>query len=300
MNLLDQIQLGLLKAHKRWSLRGIAVENLQTPIVLLEEFNAHRERDSRFVARLAESIIPEGSAQCLQELLGNGFAAFKKDIDCKLRIFDRRPYQLGGLDAEIDLIVALLARIPEPDVLEIGVANGYSSAFLYRALDILGGTMTAIDLPKYYGQRKMDRIRRFPFGRMRERLAAKGLLQDTGTIGDISPGGIIPDDRYGGWLVPMELRGRVPNRNLFGNAFAVLPDLERTSFDLAVVDAVKDYDARTLLFGMVADRLRPGGVCLLDGYWVNAAFDDFCAARKLPRWTAGRVGLFRVPQEQGK
>jgi len=242
---------------------------------------------------LITDIIGEKNKTRLKPLIidKSEYAQYTESLHKELRLFEEKPYQLGALDVEIDVLVAVLSQLEKPDVLEIGIANGYSSAFLYYALNKIGGCITSIDLPKFSSSlyRPMERFDTY----IRSLLVAKGKIVNSGTLGDLNPGGIIPEGKYAGWLVPMELRQRVRNITIYGNAFVILNELKESAFDFVVVDAMKSYDDRIRIMEMVDNILRIGGFCFLDGYWVNSAFVDFCERHQYPSWFLGRVGVFR-------
>jgi SAM-dependent methyltransferase len=282
--MVDWALMKYLQIRKGRELRG---KDTNVPIRLLTEYIRKNQDEANSLAVLAADILGKPLSQISLDLIqSSGYLRFKEKVDEKLSIFDNRPYQLGGLDMEIDALISVLCQMKSPDVLEIGVANGYSSAFVYFALERIGGAITSIDLPRIW--RKPNSID----DAIRQRLARRGKIVNTGTLGDLNPGGVIPSDKYAGWLVPLHLREKVQNISIFGNVFNVFPELGEKKFDFVVLDAMKDYNARRKVLELIADHLRPEGVCVLDGYWVNSAFDDVCSRRSKPSWKAGRVGFF--------
>lgn len=301
-DILESVALRYLKYRKRRMLRKQGVADPAKPLRLLAEYNrVFKERPEHLQQLAADVVAREAGEVRMSTVQSTEYHTFKQDVDRQLSAFENRPYQLGALDAEIDLVVTLLCQYDNPDVLEVGVANGYSSAFLFFAIDKIGGRITSVDLPRFGDSKgKLYAIRNFPHLQMREWLAAKGKITNTGTLGDLNPGGVIPPNRYAGWLVPMPLRRSVPHTMICGDVFNVLADMEGATFDFAVFDAMKGYNERFEALRMIEERMRPNGLCVVDGYWVNGAFEDFCRQSGYPAWCAGRVGVFAKRRaEQG-
>ncbi len=272
---------------QRWrSLKN--VKQPDTPIQLIKRYEERYAKNTDQIYQLVKSITNSKSDDLkhFDLIETDEYKEFKNQINAKLKIFNNKPYQCGSLDLEIDIVSTALCQFKKPDVLEIGVSNGYSSAFLYKCLSQIGGTITSIDFPRF--STSLCR----PTDRVREWLAIRGKIKNTGTLGDFNPGGIIPMEKYAGWLIPMNLRTSVRNTTLYGDAFIILNELQETKFDLVVLDAMKGYKDRIKIMYMILERLRPNGICFVDGYWVNSAFHDFCKGNRLQSWNAGRVGVF--------
>jgi len=284
--LLEKIALNYLKYRRRISLRNV---DINIPISLLTQFKSEFAPGSESFEKLINNVLQHIGIKKkgVSFASSNEYRQFINALDSKLTIFDNQPFQLGGLDYEIHLISELLYNFSSPLVLEIGVANGYSSAFLYYAIEKNDGRITSIDLPKF--PKKTIK----PYEVLHIWLAKRGKIENTGTLGDLNPGGVIPNKKYGGWLIPMALRMKVPNITITGNVFNIFQDFpDDYKFDFVVFDAMKDYKLRIKILELIAAHLKPKGLCALDGYWLNSAFDDFCKQNKKPVWKFGRVGLF--------
>jgi SAM-dependent methyltransferase len=293
-NLIEFLALAYLRSRKSAYLRKEGVVDADEPLRLMRAYEHAYGNDLDSLWKLVADVLDLSAEDVERALVGTTlYEDFRRRVEQPLDLFEQRPYQLGALDAEIDLVVALLCQFDGPDVLEVGVANGYSTAFLYYALAERGGTILSVDLPRFaVGNGRLSRFNQFPNLHLREWLAGRGLLETTGTLKDLKPGGVIPEDRYAGWLVPMELRRQVDGTMIYGDMFNVLTDMsDAAAFDVAVFDAMKGYDARMRALGMLVDRLRPGGLCIVDGYWVNTAFADFCERHGYACWEAGRLGV---------
>ncbi len=258
--------------------------DIEVPIRLMEEYRDACARDSGYVRCLVKMVTGDNGAERDLPMVEAEYKTFLQALDEKARWFDDKPFQLGGLDLEIPVIVGIVLTMNDPEVLEVGVANGYSTANLLFALSRAGGRLTSLDLPCFSNDLKI---------RWRSRALNGRKAQKTGTLGDLRPGGVIPKEKYAGWLVPMALRERVRHISIVGDAFNILPDIGAERYDLAVFDAMKQYDACYRMFQLIADRLKPNGICAVDGYWVNPAFADFCRQNGFPSWSTGRIGIFR-------
>lgn len=285
-NLVSEFILRYLRFRQKKQQKKIDVNK---PLALVQEYEAKYAFNDQAVEDLSREIL--GFDQHLN--IDNSYISslayknFKEEISKKANVFAGLPFQLGALDLEIDLCVSILSKIKDPNVLEIGVANGYSSAFLYDVLSQNGGTITSIDLPRFHKpSRSLNQF-------LLSWLARHGKLPTTGTLIDLHPGGVIPADRYGGWLVPIKYR-TVTNTTLTGNVFSILDEQDLTGYDFVLIDAMKDYNARIKLMNLVLTKMNPGAIGILDGYWANNAFLDFCNQNKLSSWQVGRLGLFKA------
>ena len=260
--------------------------DIQIPINLMNEYQQFMKNDKEYTKKIVAKITGHDFSDDQWSNCKDLYDNLLKSIDKKIECFSDKSYQLGGLDLEIEVIAMLISQIDEPNLLEIGVANGYSSAFLYALLARIGGSIISIDLPRF-----SDGLR--DLGEIREYLVKKGLVKNTKTLGDMNPGGVVPSDKYGGWLIPFKLRAKVRNVSIYGNVFNVLPEINDESLDVVVYDAMKPYESRMKCFELLKNKLSAGGFCFVDGYWVNSAFVDFCKRNNYRYETFGRVGVFK-------
>lgn len=284
--ILDRIALKYLSWQRQLATRKMNSDT-DKPIQLINEYLKQIKNNPEYLNQIVLEALENSTKELNKNLIyQSGYKDFKNQINTKLEIFTNKPYQLGAIDIEIDAIVHSLAQFEQPNVLEIGVANGYSSAFLYYVLDKIGGSITSLDLPRFSSS--LSRPRDW----IRTGLARKGKIKNTGTLGDLNPGGVIPAEKYGGWLIPMHLRTSVKNTTIYGDALIILKNLPGERFDFAVLDAMKCYESRMEIMEMIWERLRPNSLAFVDGYWVNSAFEDFCNLHHLRSWELGRVGVF--------
>lgn len=216
---------------------------------------------------------------------------YKVKINEKLKLFDNLWFQSGSLDDEIDLIIDLASSIETKTILEIGVANGYSSSFIFKYAEKKQNTkIISIDLPQFEPSYSNLGLK----AKMIKRVLRSGLkIETTGTVLDVRPGGIIPKNKWCGWMVPSDLRLKVDNTLFIGDVFNLLKKLSSFKFDLIVIDAMKDYDSRYKLLDECSKLLSKDGIITLDGSWINSSFIDFCEQGKYEYNEIGRIGWLK-------
>ena len=282
--MIDNIIVKFLNFKIKRQLKNI---NLTEPIKLIDDFLKNYGSNDKKLISLTSRITGTGINNDQNYISTSEYKTFKNEIETKSKVFDNKPYQLGALDHEIDVIVSLLSQLKSPKVLEIGVANGYSSAFIYHMLVKNGGNITSIDLPRFYSKGK------HPYQILLAWLAKRGKIKTTGTLGDLVPGGVIPTDKYAGWLIPMSYRLLVPNVTITGNAFRIMDEINENNYDFVIIDAMKDYKSRIKILNKVLNKMNKDAIGILDGYWVNNAFNDFCKKNSLNSYKLGRIGIFQ-------
>ena len=269
---------------KRINRKKFSKLDINMPKTLVKNYSLTKEDDKNYINNLLNSFLENEFSFTKWSLCENRYNSIIKRLQEKIKIFHNKPFQLGGLDKEIEVIAMFISQLKSPIVLEIGVANGYSSAVIYSILDIVKGSIVSIDLPKYPIESDYSRVQQY--------LIDRGLRDETGTIGDLIPG-IIPDNKYGGWLIPKRLRHSVDNINLYGDVFNILPKMNNNEYDVIVYDAMKPYQERMKCFRIIKEKLKDGGVCFVDGFWLNNAFIDFCNSNGYHHENFGRVGVFK-------
>jgi predicted O-methyltransferase YrrM len=286
----DLIGIKILKLFRNILLikRGIKVN---TPIELQTQFLNIFKKSSdidNFVKLFFSSI--KINFEDLQDKIQ--FSELTDHLKKEATIFESKPYQVGGLDVEIKVIIALLAQFPKARVLEIGVANGYSSAFLYKTLDFIKGSIVSVDLPRY-AQKPTSLIEQ-----IHEGAAKRNFIKNTGTIIDLNPGGVIPPEKYGGWMVPYKLRKKIQPLVLYGNIFNVIEQFDDNEFNFIVIDAMKDYKERINLLKYCERISKNNCIVIFDGYWVNEAFHDYCKSNDIKYYNIGKVGVFKIKKRK--
>lgn len=162
---------------------------------------------------------------------------FHDAIESGLAETDVRPDELGPNWRDV---LYVLVRLQTPDtVVETGVFDGLSSAYVLRALDVNGeGTLVSIDI-------------RDP---------------------EILPSDV--ENPTPGWSVPDDLRARWDLR--IGDARELLPEVaDEFTIDLFLHDSNHDADHMAFEFDAAAEGMEPGGILLADNVEYNDAFAEF-------------------------
>lgn len=160
-----------------------------------------------------------------------------------------------------------LCRRLEPDiVVETGVRNGASTAFILQALRDNGrGHLYSVDLPNVtYRQQGQN----------------KEQTSDL-VLGAMSTG----------FVVPVELRDRWTL--ILGDAKKELPRVveKLDKIDLFHHDSLHTYEHMYFEFQTVWQKLRTGGILASDDVDSNSAFSDFCTANHTAAHIIGRTGF---------
>lgn len=165
--------------------------------------------------------------------------------------------EFGYVSPGPDLYVVVRAARPRL-VVETGVANGWSSAHILRALAANGaGELHSIDLP------------------------------------NVQDGSVLPPGRAAGWMVPDELRARWTLR--LGDARTLLPEVLGAlgRIDLFLHDSDHSYEHMSFELEQALPRLAAGGLLMSDDVHLHPAWDDFCAQRGLRPTRVERLGVTR-------
>ena len=152
--------------------------------------------------------------------------------------------------------IYVICRIFKPEiVVETGVADGFSSSFILKALELNNkGKLFSIDLPNQPGQE----INNEP-----------------------------------GWLVPNELRHRW--KFILGNSKDKLPVLlkELKRIDLFYHDSDHSYENMMFEFREAWDYISLGGILISDDITENIAFDEFVKMKESKYLKLFKLGLLR-------
>jgi predicted O-methyltransferase YrrM len=170
-------------------------------------------------------------------------------------------------------ILYYCARLQQPDVVvETGVFDGISSAFLLKALrDNEHGHLHSIDLP----------------ARTATRASTDKMLFD------VLPAGAEP-----GWIVPKELRSRW--RLHFGPSRRLLPPLlaRLGTIDLFFHDSLHTYANMSWEYATAWSALAGGGLLLSDDVFWNPAFWHFTRQVGVRGRVLKGMGIARKPRPQ--
>lgn len=214
-------------------------------------------------------------ATTLRRLEGDllGDAAFRSEVESRYRRVRGENLQLFGASSAEDCdrgyrLLYYLVRLAKPRVIvETGVFDGVSSAFLLKALaDNDSGRLCSIDLPA-----------RQPIAASTDKM-----------LHDALPAGCEP-----GWIVPDELRPRWTLR-LGSSADLLEPWLaELGSIDLFFHDSLHTTANMRAELETAWRHLAGGGFAVVDDVFWNRAFRSFAAARRQPGHVFRGVGLLR-------
>ena len=184
----------------------------------------------------------------------------------------RAHYLPGWVNLDDALFLYWLVRQLKPrTIVQTGVCNGLSSAFMILALAKNGpdGRLHAIDLPPIFNS------------------------QDPAwTIKNKVYDAVIPDGKFSGWIVPDAYRYRFEVSK--GDAKALLPKLveAETSIDLFYHDSNHTYNHMMFEFREVKRKLARGGLIVADDISWNSSVWDFADEYGVPSYNyKGAVGV---------
>jgi hypothetical protein len=260
--------------------------NVKQPLKLQLEFKERYSDRALIYEDVDKFINRKGTNSENIELLQEKFDTIFKDLLQLEQKFDGKYFQCGGLDVEAEVLFALLNCYDRASIAEIGVANGFSSRFVFDVAHTRNHEIVSIDLPRFSTSELTLRQKTIAIAN------ANGWLKDTGTIQDLREGGVIPQEAFASWMVPITLKERVVNTAFYGNVFSILPGIS-LQFDIIIIDAMKEYSLRKSVLKMAFEKLNPGGAILFDGYWVNSAFEDFCHENGISFSSFGKIGILR-------
>lgn len=167
-------------------------------------------------------------------------------------------------------LYAIIRKLKPEVILETGVCNGYSTAFILLALQKnTKGKLYSIDLPEIEDEK--EKTSRFWEG--------KG-------------GSVIPKGKKPGWVVPEGLKERW--ELILGKTQNELPPLiENLPFvDIFLHDSEHSYETVTFECNQVWSKLSKGGILLVDDVGRNCAFLDFAASvSREPHYVDKKLGF---------
>jgi len=244
---------------------------------VLATLHAIGERDES--AWLREQFgVDDGTLRRMESDL-TGDAAFLRHIEDHHReVRGRAVRPLGSCSAEdrdpACRLLYYLARVLRPRVVvETGVFDGFSTAFLLKALrDNQRGRLCSIDLP-----------------------ARSAIAGSTDKMAfDALPPGCDP-----GWVIPDDLRSRWSVR--FGSSAEILPGWleELGPIDMFFHDSLHTRDNMAREFATAWRALSPGGLLVSDDVFWSRAFWTFTAVHGARRIISKGVGIARRRDRSG-
>ena len=184
----------------------------------------------------------------------------------------RAHYAAGWVNRDDALFLYWLVRQLNPKtIVQTGVSNGLSSAFMMLALAKNGphGRLHVIDLPAVFDPK------------------------DPGwTVEGQVYGVVIPEGQTSGWIVPDAYRDRFEVWN--GDAKVLLPKMvdKVDSIDLFFHDSDHTYDHMMFEFREAKRKLNAGGLMVADDVSWNASVWDFADEYEVPSFNfKGTIGV---------
>jgi predicted O-methyltransferase YrrM len=150
------------------------------------------------------------------------------------------PVKMGGAGA-LELIYYACEFTKAQNVIETGVAYGWSSLAVLLSLKKRNGTLYSSDMP-YLAQN-----------------------------GDKYVGCVVSEDVRKNWKLY-----RYADRESLPKIFA-----ENASFDVLHYDSDKSYNGRIWAYNEIYKHIRKGGIFISDDVGDNSAFQDFCKKNKI-------------------
>lgn len=185
------------------------------------------------------SKIAISEAEAVEKLFGkkmqNFSEIFPSDFVNATAKQNACPIKMGGAGA-LGLIYEACEFTKAKNVLETGVAYGWSSLSALKSLEKRGGTLYSSDMPY--------------------------LSQD----GDQFVGCVVPENLKKNWKLY-----RFADRESLPKIFS-----EQQEFDVVHYDSDKAYSGMSWAYSQLYPRLRMGGVFISDDINDNSAFQDFC------------------------
>lgn len=182
--------------------------------------------------------------EAVSKLFGIEMDSFRSSYAEVLRKSEQRekecPIKMGGAGA-LELIYYACEFVGAKNVVETGVAYGWSSLAALLSLEKRNGTLYSSDMPY--------------------------LAQD----GDQYVGCVVPENLKSHWKL-----FRFADKESLPKIFA-----ENTSFDVVHYDSDKSYNGRFWAYTELYKHLRTGGVFMSDDIGDNSAYQDFCEKNNL-------------------
>jgi len=219
---------------------------------------------------MAEAATVPGYAQVLER------KAFIEDYLAELGRKYRAHYVAGWVNlADAQFLYWAVRRLKPKTVVQTGVSNGLSSAFIMLALAKNGpeGRLYSIDIPAIFDPND-------------------AAWTQAGTVYGVA----IPEGKSSGWIVPDIYRDRFESR--VGDAKELLPKLleQFDTIDLFFHDSDHTYNHMMFEFEQVRPKLAPGGVILADDVSWNASLWDFADQYGVPSYNyRGTIGAAFFP-----
>jgi predicted O-methyltransferase YrrM len=232
--------------------------------------NGDEVPDAAWTVRLKETLV-EAKSDPYADLVVQRREATEQYM-AELRRKYHSQYNAGWVNLDAALFLYWLVRRLQPKtIVQCGICNGLSSAFMVLALAANGteGKLYGIDIPPVFNPKE-------PFW--------------TGS-GQVY-GHTIPEGKTSGWMVPEAYRNRLEIRE--GDSKVLLPKLVENlpAIDLFYHDSDHTYNHMMFEFREAKRKLARGGLVVADDISWNASLWDFADENLVPAYNfKGDVGV---------
>ncbi len=234
-------------SHPRYALKQLT----SNPISSLKVLKGMMELE-KFVRDLTSIDVRETRIYTAEIISNKGF---RKHLEESFNYFADKSIASGDIGTTLGTALYIIVRKLRPDtIIETGVANGISSAYILCALgENKHGRLYSIDLPYEEG-------REYPKDQF---AAANG--QD----------GMIPKGRQSGWIIPDYLRDRW--ELILGRTSEKLPSLLQKvgEINMFLHDSEHTYQNMLWEYETAWVNLKAGGLLLSHNVDLNDAFSHF-------------------------
>jgi predicted O-methyltransferase YrrM len=242
---------------------------------LLAEIRKLARRNNKVPRKLWRQILLDAMAEA-RTVPGFDQVMERKDfIESYMADLGRRHgahYLAGWVNmSDAQFLYWIVRRLKPRMILQTGVSNGLSSAFMMLALAKNGaeGRLHLIDVPAIFNP-------------------ADPAWTRSGTV----YGFVIPEGKSSGWMIPDRYRDRCTVE--IGDAKVLLPAavdrLDRV--DMFYHDSDHSYDHMTFEFEQAWRKLAPGAVVVADDIAWNASLWEFADRHRLPSFNYfGSMGV---------
>lgn len=226
-------------------------------------------RDRRFEQRFVTEFIDSRAflRQCEKEVLESGLIEHLSDKadefwqTVKGETYRGSSYNTGRATGREEYtegvrIYALIRQLRPTTIVETGVCNGFSTAFLLLGLHANEhGTLHSIDFPE-----------------------VAGVDYEPGTFWEGKAGSVVPPGEESGWAIPQHLKDARWQLTL-GKSEDELPGLvERLGeIDMFIHDSAPTYEITSFEYATVFPAVRTGGVIVGNNYNWTESFPELVA-----------------------